>query len=231
MPFEVQSWNLIDVLLAFALALAVLGGLSRGLFREILNLAVVLAALFVAGRVYQQVASLASHYLPDPNTANLLGFLVSFVLASIVLGGIRDMITQGYIVGPAEGLGRLAGGALGAVSGIISTVGLLVAILTYPVGGLDAQVRDSSLALTLIDRASIVFQVLPKEFDKQKHPTPGRPAWLVLDPALRYQSPSIIPEATSYEPEDSGDILHPHLTVLHYGERVSFEKGHSIHRT
>ncbi|MCL4534425.1 MAG: CvpA family protein [Bacteroidetes bacterium] len=184
MLMDIQSsYNLVDLFLVFVLVVSVITGIARGLVGEATQLAVLLLSILAAGKLYHQLVDVVGNYLPDPNMASLGAFLTVFVGATVVIGILRDAFVHPGtlpLLGPID---RLAGGALGLVNGAIFTSLMLVALLTYPIWGLDGLIETSSLAPVLIQRTSIIFQLLPGEFEQHVRPIvlPGSAELVLLD--------------------------------------------------
>ncbi len=171
--------NIIDLAIVFILVVSALGGMSRGLVGEALQLGTMLLSIFVAGRLYVQVAGFVGRYVGDPNMAAVGGFLTAFVLSTIIISAVRDSVIRSLELRSMGGVGRLIGAAFGLAGGAVFTAAMLLLLLAYPVWALDIPIRDSSLALAMIQRTSrVVLELLPPELAPHGVPdvptVPGR---------------------------------------------------------
>ncbi|MCL4367866.1 MAG: CvpA family protein [Actinobacteria bacterium] len=168
--------NIVDIVLVIILAMAVIAGISRGLVDEALQLATLLLSIFVAGKLFYQALDVVGRYLPDPNMASLGAFLGAFVAASVVISILRDVMLRKAAWPSLGPVGRLLGGAFGLANGAIFASLMLVMLLAYPIWGLDGLIEGSPVAQSLVHQTSVVFRLLPSEFEHRGGPTavPGQ---------------------------------------------------------
>jgi membrane protein required for colicin V production len=166
--------NWVDIVLFFALAVAVFAGLARGVVREALNLGTIVLAIVVSGFLYRSVADLLVRYITEPAAAGMWAFVATLAVAGLIISTLRDLVFRSLIPRSLGIIDRLAGGGLALISGSIALTTVLSLILANPFWGLEAPIRSSYLAKSLIERTDITFQLLPQEF-RLRHRTGALP--------------------------------------------------------
>ncbi len=174
--------NLVDLAIFVLLAAAVIGGLSRGLVSEALQLGTLLLVIYVTGRAYQPAVAFTSHYIIDLNMATVAGFLTTFILATIIISTVRDALLRSLELPALGPVDKLVGGAFGLANGAVFATLVLLVLLAYPVWGLEGPIRSSAVAMGLLQRtAGVVLELLPAEFAAPGIPerpaAPGRLIW------------------------------------------------------
>jgi uncharacterized membrane protein required for colicin V production len=163
-PMQIQPMNFIDFLLGLGIALSIIGGLWRGVAREAVNLAVSLAGLLIAGRLYVTVTKLIVQGFPDIPAPSLWGFLITLIVSYAILSSLIGGILRTYNWPVMGCQGEVGGGILAFITGgVVGTV-LIAALLAFPLWGLEELAKQSWLAKTLIERYRIIFSLLPVEF-------------------------------------------------------------------
>jgi membrane protein required for colicin V production len=174
--------NLIDVVIFFLLATAVIDGMSRGLVSQALQLGTMLLVIYITGRAYQPVVAFTSHYIIDLNMATVAGFITTFILATIIISTLRDAVLRSLEMPALGPIDRLVGGAFGLANGAVFATLVLLLVLAYPVWGLEGPIRSSSVAAGLLQRTGgLVLELLPGDFPATGVPGvplgPGRVIW------------------------------------------------------
>ncbi len=136
----------LNLALGAVLVVAVVGGLRRGLRRELLNVAG-LAAAFVGGILLAKpVAALVSRWGVVEEVPYLLAFVLGFVLVSLTFSLLKKPLLPREI-DTAE---RISGGILGLAKGL-----LFAALLLYALIGVWPRLAETT------DHAVVVRMVLP----------------------------------------------------------------------
>ncbi len=145
--------NVVDAILLAMLAFAAVGGLTKGLVRQVVELVGTVASFFLAMLLAGWAARLvAAHTALDYTGALIPGFLV--LLGAGVLGshfaalGIRRLIRMTFL----GWVDRFAGAALGLVLAIVVTSALVALVRELP---LPDGARRS------LDRSRVVMFVEP----------------------------------------------------------------------
>lgn len=126
--------NWLDYALIGIVLISALVGLGRGLVREVLSLAVWIAALGGAWLYHRDAAELLTPYISNPSARLAVGF-VALVLAALILGAILGailtaLVDKARLTGLDRALGLLFGAARGAV--LVSMAVFLGALTPLP---------------------------------------------------------------------------------------------------
>ncbi len=158
--------RVVDLMVAVIVGLMVLGGLRRGLRRELLNLAGVVVA--VAGGIFlaKPVASLIARLGVLEEVPYLLAFIGGFLAASLLFSLLKAPLLAREI-DLAE---RISGGVVGLAKGVVLAAVLLYLVIgIWPASG-GALTRGPATRMVvpvtgLVDRAAGVLRVLlPENF-------------------------------------------------------------------
>ncbi len=153
--------NWLDALLLLVIVLSVVLGVRRGLVRVSIGLLATFVGIVAGLWFYSAGAALFRPFGAPPQLANLLGFLVIFliiVLAGLILSRVLNTMFK------AVGLGwldRLLGGAFGLVRGIVIAMVLLTAILAFYPGKPPQAVVESRVAPHVIGGAKVLSHLAP----------------------------------------------------------------------
>lgn len=157
--------NWLDIVIVAILVIPTLIGSSRGLIKTIFPLAGVILSVFLAGQYYGSLASWLSSWLESPSQAKIVAFafiLVAVIVVATILSSILHRFLRMFLLGWVDKLGGAIFGL--AIGGVIS--GALVTIIAkFFFSGMEAVIRDSSLATFFLDHFPFVLYLLPEEFD------------------------------------------------------------------
>lgn len=158
---------MVDILVLLFLAAMFVGGFARGVMRQLLALAVLGLATYVAGHQYTSLTGLTGRFIHDEAGIQLAAFVIvsgvtsaigNAIMDAIVFGGRRKRLRR---EAPPE---RLAGGVLGVIEGIGALeVGALV-LLTFPVLGWDGWIKSSNLIPQFLHQIPFMMPLLPPQF-------------------------------------------------------------------
>lgn len=120
--------NWLDLVFIVILLGTMIMGIVKGLVRQVIGLAAVIAGLVLASFYYQGVAEILGKVIRDRLLSNFLGFLIIFfcVLAAGALLGF--LISKG-MKGPLAVVNRVFGGAFGLLKAVL-ICGIFVFALT-----------------------------------------------------------------------------------------------------
>jgi membrane protein required for colicin V production len=123
----------VDWTIVIVIALAVLGGLSRGFFRSACSLGGLLLGLSVAAWNYGRVAQLLLPVVRIEQVADAIGFLL-IALCVMALAGLVGDLLAGVLHSMGLGiLDRLAGAAFGFFQGaLLVMLVILVTVAFFP---------------------------------------------------------------------------------------------------
>ncbi len=159
-----MTW--VDILVLVILALSFLGGVKNGAVKSLFSLAVLIAAIFLAGMLYYLVASLLTFLSSD--WRNFLGFFVALGLISAMLHLIlllpRKLVENLWGEGPAF---RIFGGAFSLLNASAGLVVFALVLEAYPIMDWPEQlVANSAVISWLVAHLGFLAVLLPDVFQK-----------------------------------------------------------------
>ncbi|MCL4402162.1 MAG: CvpA family protein [Acidobacteria bacterium] len=156
--------NWLDIVLLILVAGSVVTAFSKGLTRELIGFAAVIAGLVLGSWFYGTAAGYLYPYLRSRPLANLVGFLLIFG-AVVLLGGLAARIFRGLM--KATGLSffdRLLGAGFGAIRGVVIAVALLMAVMAFGRGPNPPRpIIESKFAPYVMDAARFCASMAPYE--------------------------------------------------------------------
>lgn len=151
-------------LLAWAtIGVSAFRGFKRGLIREAMAFLGLALGLVLAGQWYPYVADALKPLIGRSRVADALSFLLvlsAVLLCSTVITVVLQRVARFLLAG---WLDRLGGAALGAGQGAVVVALVLLLLLKYPIMGWDAAVRDSQMAMRLVEGLRSAGGYLPRE--------------------------------------------------------------------
>jgi uncharacterized membrane protein required for colicin V production len=158
---------MINIIILLYLAVMFTSGFARGIGRQLWSLAVLGLSTIVAGNVYGAFSGLVIRYVHDEAGSRFLSFVLVFAVVSAIVSWPVEVIF--FRSQPKrekdEGIpDRMAAGALGILEGIGLVEVASIILLTFPVFGLDALVRSSSLAYQFLRQIGMIVPLLPSQF-------------------------------------------------------------------
>ncbi|MEK7848643.1 MAG: CvpA family protein [Chloroflexota bacterium] len=155
--------NWLDWVLVVSLAVSFFWGLRQGFIGAFIPLVGLILGVFLAGRLYLPLAERL--FGSDAAIARIGAFLIILAAVGLVASLVARVLTRLVSLVMLGLVNRLAGGAFGLVMGGVSLGALLAFVARFPLLGLEAAVKDSSLAAFLVSRIPLVLSLLPGEFD------------------------------------------------------------------
>lgn len=154
--------NWLDIAIAAVLIGSVLLSFAKGIVREAIGLAGFVAAVFAAGRYYQQVGSMLL-FIENRTIAGVVGFVLVFMLVSFVANLVAMMVhqTTGFFFGWPDHIG---GAVFGLLRGVVLVEVALFLFGTYDVVGLQPAIQQSIVAGVFLRYLPVLLPVLPSEF-------------------------------------------------------------------
>jgi membrane protein required for colicin V production len=123
--------NWLDIVILVIVAWSVLAAFRKGLMREILGLASVVAALLLALWFYGTAAAWLAPYLSSRPLANTAGFAVVF-LGVMLLGAAVGFVLGKFLrVTGLSIVDHALGAAFGALRGVLIAIALVMAIMAF----------------------------------------------------------------------------------------------------
>lgn len=158
----------LDIIIIVVLVITTLIGFKRGLIKTVLPLVGIILGVFLAGHFCGSMAGWLSPWLQSPNQSRIVAFAVIFILVTVValaLSSLMNRLLRLMLLGWVDKLGGAVFGL--AVGGLIPTM-FLALITRSHFSGVEDTVRDSSVAVFLLDRFYFVLGLLPQEFDAMR---------------------------------------------------------------
>ncbi len=154
--------NWLDIVILVIVAIATFIGLRIGIIKAALSLVGLIVGIILAGRYYATLAERLT-FIPQDSVANGIAFaiiLIGVMIIASVIALLLRWIVKVVMLGWVNHLG-------GAVFGLVLGAILCGALLTLWVNFLGAPeiIRESGLAVILLDRFPAVLALLPEEFD------------------------------------------------------------------
>jgi membrane protein required for colicin V production len=155
--------NWVDFAFVVFLAIFAFQGLAQGFSRVAVGLVAAIAGLLIASWCYDLPASLLLPYVSSKAVANVLGFVLIFVLIQI-LGGLAALLLSKVFKWTGLGwLDRLLGFAFGAVKAVVVGIVLVLILTAFPIKPVPDSVARSQVAPYLIDAAHALTYLAPRE--------------------------------------------------------------------
>lgn len=152
--------NWLDIIILAVAGIAALMGLRIGLVRTVASVVGIAVAIVLAGQFFNEVAPVFDGLLDSENGANVLGFLLIFVVVlviSAIVGSTMRKVVNLMMLGWID-----QGGGL--VLGVLLSFALLSALLSvvdsFPVFGLDATISESVFGSFLVEDFDVVLKSL-----------------------------------------------------------------------
>jgi membrane protein required for colicin V production len=157
--------NWLDIVLTVFLAVTTVSGLINGLVRSIIPLLGIIIGIVLAGRFYGSMGDWLSHWIKNPDHAQIAAFIIILILVILValipasaLSKLLSSLQLGWI-------DRLGGAALGFIIGGFICGALLTLVAKYNVSDMNTTIQASIVASFFLDRFPLVVPFLPKEFN------------------------------------------------------------------
>lgn len=161
------------VFIVFLIAFA-FQGLAEGFSRLMVGLVATIAGLLIASWCYDVPAGFLLPYVSSKAVANVLGFVLIFVLIQI-LGGLAGLVLARIFRWTGLGwLDRLLGFAFGAVKAVVVGIVLVLILTAFPIKPVPDSVTHSQVAPYLIDAAHAVTYLAPRELRRSFRETYDR---------------------------------------------------------
>lgn len=123
--------NVLDVALLVILGISVAAGLWKGLIREIMALAGVLAGVLVAFAFSPRLAPELERWIHNQSAAYAASLVLLFVLTLIVAGLLGYLLTKVVELAQLGFANRLLGGAFGVLRGVIIGIFLVLGLTLF----------------------------------------------------------------------------------------------------
>jgi membrane protein required for colicin V production len=139
--------NWLDIVIIVVVALLGIVGLRQGLIRTVFGIAGLIGGIFLAGRYYDELASLL--FPSSASWANIAAYAIIAVATMVVAGVIGWLIAKLVNFVALGWLDKLVGGILGVVIGGLLCAAILAIIVKY-YPGMEATINQSIIARFIV---------------------------------------------------------------------------------
>ena len=158
--------NWVDLAIVAIIAWSAFRAFRTGLIRELTALVAVVAGIFLAGALSDDLSANLDFLIEDKQTRNLVAFIAIFagtLVAGQVLSSILSDVAGMLLLGPLD---HIAGAIFGLVQGVLVVQVLLIAAAVFPAAvTVSRAVDDSRLADFFLDSLPSVDRLLPSQFE------------------------------------------------------------------
>jgi membrane protein required for colicin V production len=124
-----------DIVMVAVAAYCLLRGAFRGMFRELLSLAGLPVAVYLAGMKYMDLSLYLGRWLNSPTLMAGLAYLLIFVGVMLAVRILAGLLARVFRIGPPYWIDFLGGAVLGAAKGVL-LVGAALAVIGAVAPGL-----------------------------------------------------------------------------------------------
>lgn len=156
--------NWLDVLLLLIVVVSVIGSFKKGMSRQVIHLASVLAGIILGAWFYKPVAALLEPHVNSARAASLGGFLIVFFGVLLVGAVISSIVGKFLRVTGLSFVDHLLGAVFGLARGVLIAVGLLMGVMAFAKDGTPPQAVEQSKVAPYVSQAARVFVAMaPRE--------------------------------------------------------------------
>jgi membrane protein required for colicin V production len=156
-----MSLSILDWVIVLIVLLSVLQAIANGFLREFFEFVGVVAAYLIAAWEYRVVARWFSRFMGSPWPANIVGFLVVFLVVMVLAGAVGKILSRVVKSVGLSWFDRVLGAAFGFVRGIVVGVVLVLALAALaPQWGL----AQSRLAPVMLSAGRTLIWAAPLDF-------------------------------------------------------------------
>jgi len=139
--------NWLDIVIIVVVVALGIVGLRQGLIRTVFGIAGLIGGIFLAGRYYDELASLL--FPSSASWANIAAYAIIAVATMVVAGVIGWLIAKLVNFVALGWLDKLVGGILGVVIGGLLCAAILAIIVKY-YPGMEATINQSIIARFIV---------------------------------------------------------------------------------
>jgi membrane protein required for colicin V production len=177
--------NWLDIILLLIIAASVIGSFRKGLSRQVIQLAAVLAGILVGAWFYGTVGAYLQPHFGSKTASNLVGFLLVFC-GVLMVGAMVSWIVGKFLrVTGLSFVDHLLGAIFGFVRGALVAVALIMGAMAFSKDGAPPRAIVESRIAPYVSQAARVFAAMaPHELKEGFHQTYAK-AELVWDHTLK----------------------------------------------
>jgi membrane protein required for colicin V production len=166
--------NWLDFVFEFLFLGFAIQGLLQGFSRLVVGLIATVAGLLIASWSYGIPASYLLPYVSSKSLANVLGFLIIFMLVQVVGGLVGTLLAKLFKWSGLGWLDRLLGLVFGGLKAILVGIVIVLILTAFPLKPVPDSVSQSYFAPYLIDAANAFTYVMPRELRDAFAETAGK---------------------------------------------------------
>ncbi|MBM4411545.1 MAG: CvpA family protein [Chloroflexi bacterium] len=157
--------NWVDLVIVAIIAWSAFRAFRTGLIRELTALVAVVAGIFLAGALSDDLSANLDFLIADERTRDLVAFVAIFagtLVAGQVLSAVLSDVAGMLLLGPLD---YIAGAIFGLVQGVLVVQVLLIAVAVFPAAvSVSRAVDDSQVADFFLESLPSVDRLLPERF-------------------------------------------------------------------
>jgi membrane protein required for colicin V production len=162
--------NWLDIVLLLIIVVSVIGSFRKGLSRQVIHLASVIAAILLGAWFYGRVAEFLQPHVSSPAAARLGGFLIVFC-GVLLVGALISWIVGRFL--RTTGLSfvdHLLGAVFGLLRGTLVAVALIMGVMAFSKDGSPPRAIEQSRVAPYVSQAARLFAALaPHELREGFH--------------------------------------------------------------
>ena len=162
--------NWLDIVLLLIIGLSVFGSFKKGLSRQVIHLAAVVAGILLGAWFYGTVAGYLAPHVSSPTAAKLGGFLIVF-FAVVLLGAVVSLTVGKFLrVTGLSIVDHLLGAGFGLLRGVLVAVALIMGVMAFSKDGTPPRSIEESRVAPYVSQAARVFAAMaPHELKEGFH--------------------------------------------------------------
>ena len=155
-----MSW--LDIVILIIMAVNALIGLKAGIIKAVLSMVGMIVGVILAGRYYMLFSERLS-FIPQESLAKIIAFVIILIGVIVIASIIAWFLTRAASAIMLGWVNHLGGAVFGLVLGAIICSVLLIIWVRFL--GIEAVISDSRIAAVLLHYFSLIYGLLPDEFN------------------------------------------------------------------
>lgn len=156
--------NWLDIVLAALLLATTVWGIVKGLIKQVIGIAAVVAGLVLAALNYREAAGVFHKFIADRAIGNFLAFILIFA-AVLIAGALLGWLLTKAMRGPLAAVNRLTGAVFGLIKGVLIGGVIVFALLVFDVS--RPTLERSRLAPFCFGATRAAVHLIPKDLKEK----------------------------------------------------------------
>ena len=152
--------NWLDFVLLAIIAVSAVVGIFKGLVRQVIGLAAVVAGLILASFYYDRAAALFETFVKNELLSDFFGFLLVFILV-LVAGSLLGHLLTKAMKGPLALVNRLFGAVFGFLKAVLICGIIVFALVSFEIA--RPALETSVLAPACLGVTRAVVNMIPQD--------------------------------------------------------------------